>query len=168
MKRSRKVIQAIPIPEKNSAKYFSYREAWSRIQKARGYGFYFEAVTLEESIISDRLISFLLHVGAIEPDARLDKYSFGQLIRIWSELVAEPISTEWFSDLRKAVDEWRRRRNKIVHGIVKSAPGVDSLDVLDFVKEAELVAFQGDALARAITDWCRRQKRQQRKLTGKC
>lgn len=123
--------RAIPIPENNGSKYFSYREAWGRIRKARVYGFYFEAVTLEESIISDRLISFLLHAGAIKPGAHSEKYSFGQLVRQWTELVPEAIPTKHFPDLRAAVDDWRKRRNKIVHGIVKCTAAADHVDVLE-------------------------------------
>ncbi len=43
----------------NVAKYLSYREAWARIKLARRQGFFLEAVTIDESIISDRLLSFL-------------------------------------------------------------------------------------------------------------
>jgi hypothetical protein len=146
-------------------KYFSYKEAWVRIKKAQGSGFYLEAVTLEESIIADRLISFLVYAGAIEADTPPEKYSFGWLIRRWIELVPEPVPTEYFADLRAAVDDWRKRRNRIVHGMVKSVPGADHGDVLNFLKEAELVAFQGCALARAISDWGRKRKRQLRKAT---
>src|SRR3954447_19605293 len=159
MKQMRKRARAIPIPEKNSLKYFSYREAWGRIRKAQVYGFYFEAVTIEESIMADRLISFLVHVGAIQPDTRLEKYTFGQLVRRWTEIVAQPISTKYFPDLRIALDDWRKRRNKIVHGIVKSAPNAEHEDVLNFLNEAELVALQGGAIARAITNWCRKIKK---------
>jgi hypothetical protein len=49
----------------NVVKYLSYREAWTRIKQAQEQGFYLEAVTLEESIITDRLISYLVGVGAI-------------------------------------------------------------------------------------------------------
>jgi len=37
--------------------------------------------------------------------------------------------------------------------MVKSLPGADHGDVLNFLGEAKLVSFQGDALAVAVTDW---------------
>lgn len=43
---AKKRSQAVPIPGGNAHKYFSYSEAWVRIKKARGSGFYLEAVTL--------------------------------------------------------------------------------------------------------------------------
>ncbi len=42
----------------NAAKYESYREAWSRIDAACENQFFLEAITIEESIISDRIISY--------------------------------------------------------------------------------------------------------------
>jgi len=78
-------------------------------------------------------------------------------------LVPEPIPTEYFPDLRIAADDWRRRRNKIVHGMVKSLPGANHGDVLNFLKEAELVALEGCALDRAIANWGRKHKRRFRK-----
>ena len=41
----------------NASKYYSYREAWTRIKLAQENGFYLEAIAIQESIISDRLIA---------------------------------------------------------------------------------------------------------------
>jgi hypothetical protein len=156
MKRRANVV---PVPDGNATKYFSYREAWGRIRRARGHGFYLEAVTLEESIIADRLISYLVCVGPVPADRGLERKSFGHLVDLWMKTVPEPIPTKHFPDLRTAVDEWRRRRNKVVHGMVKSVPGSAHEEVLDFLEEAKLVALQGDALAIAIADWGKRMKK---------
>jgi hypothetical protein len=74
--------------------------------------------------------------------------------------VPQPIAVKYFPDLRSAVDEWRKHRNRVVHSIVKSVPGAPHRDVLNFLREAEFVAFQGEALAHAVTDWVKRAKRQ--------
>ena len=77
----------------NAAKYFSYREAWTRIIKSQEQGFYLEAVTIEESIITDRLISYLVGIQAIERSENLQKYpNFARLINIWREKQPEPIN----------------------------------------------------------------------------
>lgn len=99
-------------------------------------------------------------VGEIQADSQIEKYGFGQLIQRWTKRVPEPIPTKFFPDLRLAIDEWRKHRNKVVHGMVKSVPGFDHNEVLDFLKEAKFIALQGQALARAITDWVRKAKRQ--------
>jgi hypothetical protein len=150
---------AIPIPERHANKYFSYREAWVRIKKARGYGFYLEAITIEESIITDRLVSYLVRVGEIKPGAQIERQSLGQLIQCWIKRVSDPIPDKYFGDLRPAIDDWRRRRNRMIHAMVKSAPDADHGDVRAFLEEAELVAMQGEALARALTDWVRKTTR---------
>ena len=155
----RRHARAMPIPERNAAKYFSYSEAWVRIKKARGSGYYLEAVTLEESTIADRLISFLVCAGDIPADCQIDKRPFGQLVQQWKKRVPEPIPTKYFPDLREAIEEWRKHRNRVVHGMVKSMPDAHNIDVLDFIKEAEFAAFQGEALALAISDWVRKAKR---------
>jgi len=157
---AKKRSEAVPIPDRNANKYFSYSEAWVRIKKARGAGFYLEAVTLQESIITDRLVSFLVCVGEIHVESRIEKCSFGQLIQLWTKRVRQPIPVPHFSDLRSAVDEWRKHRNRVVHGMVKSMPGAHHGDVLDFLKEAEFVAFQGEALAHAVSDWVKQAKKQ--------
>ena len=158
--RVKKRFQAVPIPDRNANKYFSYSEAWVRIKKAHGSGFYLEAVTLEESIIADRLISLLVCVGEIQADSRVEKRSFGQLIQLWAKRVPQPVSVPYFPDLCSAVDEWRKHRNRVVHGMVKSMPGAQHRDVLNFLAEAELVAFKGQGLAHAVSDWVRKAKRQ--------
>src|ERR1019366_8797915 len=157
---AKKPSQAVPIPGGNANKYFSYSEAWVRIKKARGSGFYLEAVTLEESIIADRLVSFLVCVGEIQAESRVEKCSFGQLIQLWTKRAPQPIPVQYFPDLRSTVEEWRKHRNRVVNGMVKSMPGAQHSDVLDFLKEAEFVAFQGEALAHAVSDWVKKAKKQ--------
>jgi len=165
----KKRSQAVPVPEKNANKYFSYSEAWVRIKKAHGSGFYLESVTLEESIIADRLISFLVHVGEIQAESPVEKCSFGQLIKLWRKRVPNVIPAAYFPDLHSSVDKWRKRRNEVVHGMVKSMPGAQHRDVHDFLEEAEFISFQGKALAEAVSQWVERAKRQftrQREVNG--
>jgi hypothetical protein len=50
---------------------------------------------------------------------------------------------------------------------VKSVPGSNHNDVIDFLAEAELDAPQGEARARAISDWVRKTKRQFTETNGR-
>jgi hypothetical protein len=118
-----------------------------------------EARTAVKRIGVDRLVSFLVCVGEIQPDSRQEKCSFGQLIQLWMKRMPEAIPVPCFADLRSAVDEWRIHRNQVVHGMVKSMPDAHHCDVLDFLKEAEFAALQGEALAHAVSDWVRKEKR---------
>jgi hypothetical protein len=157
-----------PIPNGNAAKYFSYAEAWGRIKKSIGCEFYLEAVTIEESIMCDRLISYLCRIGALKPDANSERQSFASLIACWKKHVPAPIGDHVFSDLQHEVDTWRKRRNKVVHGMVKSVPGAKHQDILDFKKEAELVALLGQRVAKSLCNWYDREKYRLAKLTAQC
>ena len=42
----------------NASKHYSYREAWARIRLAQQHGFFLEAIAIQESIITDRLIGY--------------------------------------------------------------------------------------------------------------
>ncbi len=148
----------------NFLKYLSYREAWARIRQAQQQKFFLEAVTLEESIMTDRLICYLVITGAIEPAKELHQYpSFGQLITIWRQvhpqLISIRVKSTDFNNLQQSVNDWRKRRNLVVHGMVKSHPGTATAYIMDFLEEAKLAAKEGELLARAVSHWVRSRTR---------
>jgi len=135
----------------NQAKYLSYAEAWRRINAAIAGQFYFEAVTLSESIISDRLLSY---VSGVDPNSKLKtKTAFAQVIAEWRRLAGTLPSDPNYGDLGAAVDAWRIERNKVVHGLVKSKPGTPTQNVSGFLNEAKKTADAGKRLARKVSDW---------------
>lgn len=152
--------KAVPIPENNAAKYFSHREAWGRISRAIGHGFYLEAVTLEESVISDRLHSYFCKTGVLDP-ASTKFISLGKLIELLckheTDPICDPLRAPRFTNLQQTLKKWKNDRNHVVHGIVKSA-GVKHDDVLDFFKEAERIAREGEQIANSVNNWYRRYK----------
>jgi hypothetical protein len=79
----------------NVEKYDSYREAWARIRQAQDSGFFLEAITIQESIISDRLISFLSRPGAshsfINSSDKKKFLSLNELIQAWKKECSEEI-----------------------------------------------------------------------------
>ncbi len=135
---------------KNTAKYLSYAEAWRRITASITHGYYFEAVTLCESILSDRLLSYVLGKN---PTSKLNVNShFSQLISEWRKL-ANNLPDYGETDLGKAVDLWRVNRNKILHSLTKSLPGNATEDVKTFIDRAEEAARTGADLARKVSKW---------------
>lgn len=54
----------------DEAKFLSYAEAWARIRAVRKHGFFLEAVTIQESIISDRLSSFVVKNCGEDPTSK--------------------------------------------------------------------------------------------------
>jgi len=135
----------------NTAKYLSYRAAWKRINAAIESGFYFEAVTISESIICDRLLSFVL---GVDPNCGVGATtSFAELIKKWRKLAHPLPADSQYGDLGAAVDAWRKDRNAIVHGLVKSNPGQPTESVSAFLIRAEDTAKRGKTLARRVSDW---------------
>ena len=139
---------------KNIPKYLSYTKAWERINSALEAGFHLEAITIEESIISDRLLSYVLGVA---PSSKAHKKSgLGELINHWRKHAGDSLIKPDGSDLGKITDEWRKKRNKAVHGLVKSAPGTSTMAPDDFFELARQAAEEGKKLAREIQNWHRK------------
>lgn len=146
----------------NSLKYHSYREAWARISQAQENGYYMEAISIVESIISDRLLSYLIGVGviSIESKEKAERTFFGQLIDQWRKHLKErnEDSAGAALTLVTEIDKWRSSRNQAVHGIVKSFPGDPTIDITEFLTLAKNAASEGERLARAICVWHKRVK----------
>jgi hypothetical protein len=150
-------------PTGNTSKYLSYREAWTRIKLAQAEGFYFEAITLIESIISDRLTSYLVGSGQIKRQTAMHKYpSLAKLIEAWKKATKTPIAQGDYTNLQHAIDAWRLSRNRLIHSMVRSHPGTPTEDITDFLEAAKQTAQQGEKLARAVSSWCAQQQKTKR------
>lgn len=153
-------------PEKpvqgNAAKYYSYREAWTRIPLAIEAGFPFEAIAILESIMFDRITSYLTKEG---PKSKKGKNyeSFANLIGRWCKHHSEPVEHKGYTDLRVEVDRWRVARNNAVHGIVKSPEDATTDRIDTFVSTAVTTANEGVLLAKALANWCDNMERARRK-----
>jgi len=132
---------------KNSTKYWSYIEAFDRMESAQKLGFFLEVVTIAESIISDRLLSFLWKRGSLDASKHDVTTSFGKLIEKWKAYDAADTT------LAEKVDTWRKKRNTVVHSIVKSIPGTEHSDIDDFLAQAEKTATEGKELAEEVRTW---------------
>jgi hypothetical protein len=146
---------------KNTTKFLSYKEAWRRINDATAKGFYFEVVTLCESIISDRLLSYIR--GVDKRSKASINTPFANLIREWRELLNGDIPWRDALDLGAEVDAWRKERNTIIHGLTKSEPGTPTLESQPFITRAEQTAKTGAKLARYVSGWHRQELRAHRK-----
>jgi hypothetical protein len=139
---------------RNKSKYFSYKAAWERINIAMEAGFHLEAITIEESIISDRLLSYIIGVA---PNSKVHARSgLGELISQWRKHAGASLMKLDGKDLGKAADAWRVKRNTAVHGLVKSSPGTPTMQPDDFFELARLTAEEGKILAREIQNWHRK------------
>ena len=95
-------------------RFLRYRSAFERLDAALEEGWFLEAITLEESIISDRLISTLHHLGKnVNPKIHL-KDLIDKNRRLFENSEFNFCGTI-FDDL----DEWRLKRNACVHSYCK-------------------------------------------------
>jgi hypothetical protein len=140
---------------KNTPKFLSYSKAWERINSALEASFHLEAITIEESIISDRLLSYVLGVA---PKSKIHTRSgLGELISQWRKHAGSSLERQDGTDLGNATDAWRIKRNTAVHGLVKSAPGGSpKMQPDDFFELARQTAEEGKTLAREIQNWHRK------------
>jgi len=138
----------------NAPKYFSYREAWARIKMASRQGFYLEAVTIEESIISDRMLSFLeKNCGVVLGGHSLNNTSKEWLKHATKLVGAESEAANEVKALFANLDAWREYRNQVVHGIVKSKASRHEDHIDNFLVAAAQAAKDGEKVARAIDRW---------------
>jgi hypothetical protein len=136
---------------KNTPKHLSYTKAWERINSALEASFHLEAITIEESIISDRLLSYVLGVA---PNSKVHtKSGLGELISQWRKHAGASLMKSDGKDLGKAADAWRIKRNTAVHELVKSSPGTPTMQPNDFFELARQAAEEGKVLAREIQNW---------------
>jgi hypothetical protein len=142
-------------------KYESYREAWSRIKLAQENHFFLEAITIQESIISDRLFSFLSRPEALKPLSKKKDGQFpslSQLIQHWRFEFPNALQSGSYPDLIEAADKWRRIRNEVIHAIVKSDPGESTQPIDLFLQKTQEAAEEGERLTREVCKWCKKEK----------
>ncbi|UBF26799.1 hypothetical protein K9N68_02045 [Kovacikia minuta CCNUW1] len=123
---------------------------------------FLEAITIQESIITDRLIGYLSRPTASNPISK-NKYgqwpSLHKLIQCWRSEVSNASQADSCKDLIDATEEWRITRNMAVHAIVRSDPGQPTQSIDDFLEKAREAAEQGEYLAKEVTNWCRKEKK---------
>jgi len=136
-----KVLKEKPI-KKNTAKYLSFKYAYERIDLAMSKKFYLEAAMIEESIISDRLQSFLAGKSVIKIKKN-HYFSLGDLIKKSKGLLNDDLVTK--------LQKWKDDRNIVAHQIAKSDPGEPTISIKDYLIRAKETAEIGLLLCRSLT-----------------
>ena len=128
-------------------KYLSYRFAFQRMKEAIDAGFFLEASTIAESVISDRLLSACNRKGPVSTKLPL------------SRLIDIAITLKPAVPTPESLHEWRIARNQVIHAVAKSAPGKSTLKVSEFMELAESTAVNGLKLARIVATWSKKVQR---------
>ncbi|MBQ6137878.1 MAG: hypothetical protein IJI73_10970 [Kiritimatiellae bacterium] len=138
---------------KNTCKWKSYTLAFGRIKTAIQAGFPVEAIALEESVIADRLRSVLTRAMPALKDGR--GYDVGALV-VNARMYIAPREDKLLTD----INDWIRKRNIAIHGIVATKSGGEAKIPADnFVSNAMSVAKRGEILAHKLSDWARKEIR---------
>lgn len=148
MARSRKRAVRTPDNDISQERYELYKATFAWITKSINEGFYLEAISLEESLITDRLESYMTWLKGTD-------YSFKTLGDL--KRAIEVYETD--DDLRLLVlgelDQWRRARNKAAHEMVKIEDG-KTISWTDRMRINQEVAEAGLELVRKIDRQTRR------------
>ena len=142
----------------NDQKSSRYAFAHSRIRRAMSSGFYLEALTILESMITDRLLASLDHRLGV---ARVANRGLCNLIeRHRNEMgldTAASADGKQVADVFEALDTWRKERNDLIHGFGKCIPGSALENPSALIGRAEQAAEEGVVLFRMLDSWLRRQ-----------
>ena len=156
----------------NKTKYFSYKEGFSLMKEALGNDklqYTISAIAVAESIIVDRMYSFLYHFENdwlkdakgkrnFKPATNLAnkiKSLKGKVaIEIDSNIYEELVTENLFED----ITEWLINRNSVLHSFARSEPGTPTQDLSDFKELSYKTAREGYKLSRLTVEWFKSQK----------
>ena len=100
--------------QKQTGRYLRYKLAFDRLDEALFEGWLLEAISLEESIITDRLLSII----ESDVNAASSRQSLSNLIAQAKKAMTgsgAPVEGDIFNEL----DQWRDARNECVHAFCK-------------------------------------------------
>ena len=142
---------------KNILKYLSYKYAHEQIKRAIENGFFLEAITIEESIINDRL--YPLYRKFSKNNMTLDRLTIGVITNMLKQMSVEDLSNLQIAFLNE-LDDFREKRNTCLHQIAKSEPGTAPMDISEFIKLSKTTAMAGKKLTGKISTWAEKYKPQ--------
>ena len=125
-------------PQKGLQRSFVIRDAIDRYKKALKSGFYLEAITIAESLITDRMESRAVFLG-------MKDSSFQTIGVLCKKLKEDSI----LSALLPEIDDWRKLRNNALHALAKIEDG----DYTSFQKkyhDTQAVAENGIKIFRKL------------------
>lgn len=138
----------------NKQKSQRYAFAHERMNRAMAQGFYLEAITICESLISDRLLSSLDRRRGVERNARTGLH---RLINAHLDETLLDRSSETHGekllDVFSALRAWKDKRNELLHGIAKCLPGDEVHSSPILMEQAKDAAEEGLRLFRHLDNW---------------
>ena len=151
MKEPKKRAVRTPANEVGSERYELYKATFEWIAKSIREGFYLEAISLEESLITDRLESYLTRLTETE-------FSFMTLGKIQKAIEKHETDVDLRALVLEELDEWRKARNTASHEMVKIEDG-KKVCWDDRMKINQAVAKTGLELVRKVDQQTRKARK---------
>jgi hypothetical protein len=137
--------------------YLRYRYAFSRMDAAMEEGWLMEAIAIQESVLSGRLLSALYSKGIVVTP----KESFGSLIDRFQKHCKEQDAQ--VEALASRLHEWRVKRNEALHSICRHIDDpYDEDTVTKFENKLVDAAREGRTLVDEVRNAVERVKRKAR------
>lgn len=120
------------------ARYQRYHDAIGRYKEAIDAGFYIEAISLMESLITDRLNSLLGQLlnanetGKAIPNKLINKISLAQ--REIAKIQGDNTDFKKLIDILERIDDWRDKRNDAIHGMAQLGEDINRPFSDDYAK----------------------------------
>ena len=140
------------------ARHELYKVAWERYNEAMSAGFFLEAITLVDSVITDRIEAYTQHLMHYEAKHQ-------QVTSLANAMAAMDIAREErqipkdaeYKNLRAAVSQFYEGRNKAVHNfaILSNANAEQTAD--DRLKDAQKTAEAGKVVFNLVNAYTRKQ-----------
>ena len=136
---------------KNMMKYNSYQRAMEQVNAGIAAGFFLEAITIEESILTDRLLLFYRHKGT---NQKLTNLTLGGILTFLKqdETLCKDNAIDFIDDL----SQFWVNRNTCLHQIAKSEPGTPTMDFEELSRLANATAINGKLLVSKVGGWSRK------------
>ena len=150
----------------NHAKAQRYAYAQGKYQRAMGTGSYLEAITICESLITDRLLVSRERRFGEKREESSKRIVIRRLVEEHKGLAPEKkvasANGHSTTDLITDLDKWIHERNELLHGIAKCLPGEELASPAELERRAREAAEQGQILFRQVDGWVRRSKGEDR------
>lgn len=124
----------------------AYQDAMVRIQKAIDAGYYLEAITLEECMISNCLYNYLE-----AKNEKLSRPTFRELLELTTKRLKYLKSPE--AQLFADINSWRRKRNTAIHGFIKTKTDKLIQSGIGFDETSEATARKGIEYCELVKQW---------------
>jgi hypothetical protein len=125
------------------------------MKKAIDQKFYLEAITIQESIITDRLLNFVIRNNI----KNISEKEVHKPVAYLNKLIEHCKPYYDDENLYNELNEFRFSRNNCIHAMVKSYPGNPTPKVSEFQKLAKETSINGKILTRRVDAWHTRMKK---------